>query len=106
MGKPLGVGVVGVGNISGQYFENIPKLTNLKLIGVADLDVERAKKVAAAQGVQAFTVQEIYTAPNVDVILNLTLPLQEKFFPCFELIKSLLSFLQTLGNGTGVVFHD
>jgi predicted dehydrogenase len=74
VGKPLGVGVVGVGNISGQYFENIPKLANLKLIGVADLDVERAKKVAAAQGVQAFTVQEIYTAPNVDVILNLTLP--------------------------------
>jgi len=35
MGKPLGVGIVGVGNISGQYLTNLPKLPNLKLIGIS-----------------------------------------------------------------------
>ena len=74
MGKPLGVGIVGVGNISGQYLSNLPKLPNLKLIGIADLDHARAEKVAAEQGVKAFPGDSIFTDPDVDVILNLTLP--------------------------------
>ena len=74
MGKPLGVGIVGVGNISGQYLANLPKLPNLKLIGIADLDYARAEKVAAEHGVRAFEGDSIYTDPEVDVILNLTLP--------------------------------
>lgn len=74
MGKPLGVAVVGVGNISAQYLANIPKLTNLKLIGVTDLDSERAAKIANQHGIRAFSGNEIFSDPGVDVILNLTLP--------------------------------
>lgn len=74
MGKPLGVGIVGVGNISGQYLANIPKLPNLKLIGVMDINAERAKNVALEHGVSALAGNEIFERPEIDVILNLTLP--------------------------------
>jgi len=74
MGKPLGVGIVGVGNISSQYLANLPKLKNLQLIGVSDLDENRAKAVALEHGVRQFVGDAIFASPEVDVILNLTLP--------------------------------
>lgn len=74
MNKLLGVGIVGAGFISGQYLNNLPRLTNLKLIGFSDLNQSRAEKVAADYGVQAFEGDSIYSSSDVDVILNLTLP--------------------------------
>jgi predicted dehydrogenase len=74
MGKPLGVGIVGVGNISSQYLANIPRLSNLKLIGVTDLNKERQDAVAKAHNVKSFDGDQIFTDSDVDVILNLTLP--------------------------------
>ena len=55
MGSPLKVGVVGVGNISQQYFEHFPALPGLALTAVADLDVERA-------------------LPNVDARVQIVMP--------------------------------
>jgi predicted dehydrogenase len=66
--------VIGVGNISAQYFETFPRLGGLELVAVADLDVARASEVAAKQGTVALSVDEILRAPDVDVILNLTIP--------------------------------
>lgn len=74
MGKPLGVGIVGVGNISSQYLSNIPKLSNLKLIGVSDLNIARQNEVAQIHNVRSIDGDEIFKDPEVDVILNLTLP--------------------------------
>ncbi|HEY8319190.1 MAG TPA: Gfo/Idh/MocA family oxidoreductase [Amnibacterium sp.] len=74
MSAPLRVGVIGVGVISKQYFETFPRLSNLRLTAVADLDVERAKAVAAEQGVAALTVPELLASDDVDVVLNLTIP--------------------------------
>ncbi|MGN6741716.1 MAG: Gfo/Idh/MocA family protein [Amnibacterium sp.] len=74
MSAPLRVGVIGVGVISTQYFETFPRLANLRLTAVADLDQERAKAVAAEQGVVALTVPELLASDDVDVVLNLTIP--------------------------------
>ena len=74
MGKPLGVGIVGVGNISTQYLENIPKLDNLCLIGVSDLNHQRAADIAEKHKIRAFNGDEIFQDQDIDVILNLTLP--------------------------------
>lgn len=74
MGKPLGVGIVGVGNISSQYLANIPNLSNLKLIGVSDLNKARQDEVAKINNIASIEGDEIFTHPDVDVILNLTLP--------------------------------
>ena len=70
----LRVGVIGVGNISAQYFTHIPKLANLKLVAVADVNEERAREVAAEQGVRALSVDELLADADVDAVLNLTIP--------------------------------
>ncbi|WP_323741740.1 Gfo/Idh/MocA family oxidoreductase [Curtobacterium sp. VKM Ac-2865] len=74
MGSTMNVGMVGVGNISKQYLEHFPGLSNLRLTAVADLDTERAAAVAAEQGVLALGVDELLAHDDVDVVLNLTIP--------------------------------
>ncbi|HEX4724269.1 MAG TPA: Gfo/Idh/MocA family oxidoreductase, partial [Pseudonocardiaceae bacterium] len=75
MGEPMRVGLVGAGHISGQYLDTLPKLDNLTLTTVADLDTDRAAGVAArVPGVRAASPDELYTADDVDIVLNLTVP--------------------------------
>lgn len=74
MGQPLSVGIVGVGAISGQYLSTFERLETVRLVAVADLDAARAASVAAEQGVRALTVDELTTDPDVDLVLNLTIP--------------------------------
>ncbi|MFF1574313.1 Gfo/Idh/MocA family protein [Leifsonia sp. NPDC058292] len=74
MGSALNVGVVGVGNISRQYFEQFPKLPNLSLTAVADLDLDRAAAVAGEQGVESMSVDALLADPRIDAVLNLTIP--------------------------------
>ena len=71
----LRVGVVGAGNISGQYFEAVPRLPNLRITAVADLDADRAAAAASRiPGARAAKPNELYTAEDVDLVLNLTIP--------------------------------
>jgi predicted dehydrogenase len=74
VGSTLNIGIVGVGHISQQYFAEFPKLPNLSLKAVADLDVDRARAVARAQGVESMSVDALLTDPGIDAVLNLTVP--------------------------------
>ncbi|WP_285106368.1 Gfo/Idh/MocA family oxidoreductase [Promicromonospora sp. MEB111] len=74
MGQPLRVGIVGVGAIAGQYLSTFERLDAVRLVAVADLDADRAKAVAAERDVRALTVAELTTDPEVDLVLNLTIP--------------------------------
>ncbi len=74
MGGPLRIGIVGVGNISRQYLAEFPKLPNLQLTAVADLDLDRARAVAEERGVRALDVDALLADPHVDAVLNLTIP--------------------------------
>ncbi|HEY5229266.1 MAG TPA: Gfo/Idh/MocA family oxidoreductase [Galbitalea sp.] len=74
MGGALRIGVIGVGNISAQYFDSFPRLRGLELVAVADLDTARASHVAAEHGVSALSVDELLDHPDVDAVLNLTIP--------------------------------
>jgi predicted dehydrogenase len=74
VGSTLNIGIVGVGHISQQYFAEFPKLPNLSLKAVADLDVDRAGAVARAQGVESMSVDALLTDPGIDAVLNLTIP--------------------------------
>ena len=72
---PLRVGMVGVGAISGQYFDTVARIASeVQLIAVADRDDERATAVAAERGIVARTVDDLFAAPDIDLILNLTVP--------------------------------
>jgi len=74
VGSPLNIGVIGVGNISRQYFAQLPALPGLRLEGVADLDLARAAGVAGEQGVRALSVDDLLADPGIDAVLNLTIP--------------------------------
>ncbi|MEX3106006.1 MULTISPECIES: Gfo/Idh/MocA family protein [unclassified Streptomyces] len=72
---PLRVGLVGAGKISDAYLTTLAELKNLRLTAVADLDPERARAAAAkAPGARTATLDELYDAEDVDLVLNLTIP--------------------------------
>lgn len=72
---PVGVGIIGAGYISGIYLENCTaRFDNLRVVGIADLIMERARSQAAMYRVDPFTVEELLAHPDVEIIVNLTIP--------------------------------
>ncbi len=69
MGDALRVGLVGIGNISGQYLDTLPRLPGVSLVAAADLDPARR-----VPGVRTTTPAELFGLPDVDLVLNLTVP--------------------------------
>jgi predicted dehydrogenase len=75
VGGPLRVGVVGAGRISGQYSAMIARLPQLAVTAVADLDEDRARRLARRHpGARVRTLADLHAADDVDVVLNLTTP--------------------------------
>jgi predicted dehydrogenase len=79
MGEPVstrgvGVGIVGVGTIAAQYLATFARLPEVRLVAVADLDTARAETVAREQGVRALSVPELLRDPEVELVVNLTVP--------------------------------
>lgn len=72
--KKLKVGIIGCGNISGIYFQNLKRFDALELAACADLDLNRARAKAEEHGVaQVYNVQAMLES-DVDIIVNLTIP--------------------------------
>ncbi len=71
---PVKVGLVGCGNISSIYFQNCLRFPILKLVACADLIPERAQARAQEFGVEARSVEGILADPEIEVVLNLTIP--------------------------------
>jgi predicted dehydrogenase len=74
VGSPLKVGVVGAGVISAQYSAALKKLPQLQITAVSDFVPERAQALADEHGAQVLSLEELLASPDVDVVLNLTLP--------------------------------
>ncbi len=72
--EPLRVALVGCVNISAQYLDSLPRLSNLRLVSVTDAVAAAADRVAAEQGVPARPLEDVLADPAVDVVLNLTPP--------------------------------
>lgn len=73
--KTIKTGIIGCGYISSVYMENIPGFNHLSLIACADLDLERARSQAEKYGIpKACTVEELFADPEIDLVINLTLP--------------------------------
>lgn len=76
MESPLRVGIVGCGNISGIYFENLGKYRSTQVVACSDLDCDRAKAAAEKYSVpNALTTEDLISHPEVDLVLNLTIPI-------------------------------
>ena len=70
---PLGIGIVGTGNIAGGYANDALTHPEIRLVAATDLDPERAVAFAAAHGCRAHaTLDDLLADDEVDIVVNLT----------------------------------
>jgi predicted dehydrogenase len=74
MPRPVRVGLVGCGKISDAYFTGTARYDFVRIVTCADLDPARAKEKALHYGVRAETVEQLLSAADVDLVVNLTVP--------------------------------
>ena len=73
--KPVKVGVVGCGKISGAYLGMSKNFPIVEIAACADLNPDAAKAAAQQYGIpRVLSVDDILRAPEVEIILNLTVP--------------------------------
>ncbi|WP_068318737.1 Gfo/Idh/MocA family protein [Polycladidibacter hongkongensis] len=85
MTKALGVGIIGCGNISTTYFTLAPLFKAVELRACADLSPQAAQAQAESYGVKALSIDELLSAQDIDIIVNLTVPAAH-----FEVSKAIL----------------
>jgi len=68
------VGIIGCGNISDRYMTWCPKFEILEVVACTDILMERAQEKAAQYGVRALTLEEMLADPDIQIVVNLTVP--------------------------------
>lgn len=72
---PVGVAVIGAGNISSQYLGNLTKFPDVKVLSIADIDEKRAAEAAAEYGIgHSGSAEAAFEIPEVEIVVNLTIP--------------------------------
>src|SRR5262245_46908042 len=72
---PVGIGVIGAGNISGQYVRNLTAFPDTRVLVIGDVLPEVAKSKAAEYGGPvAGDVRQVLDHPEVEIVVNLTIP--------------------------------
>lgn len=73
--EPVKIGIIGCGNISSAYVHGCRLFDFLQVEAVADRLPEAAQAKAAEHNIpRVLTVEELLVDPNVDLIVNLTIP--------------------------------
>ena len=70
----LRVGLVGCGTISDIYLTNAPRFRDIAIVACADLRPDAAARQAAAYGIAQRSPDELLASPDIDIVLNLTIP--------------------------------
>jgi len=70
----LGIGVVGCGNISMTYLRNAALFAGVEIRACADISADAAALRAREYGIRALSVDQLLADPEVDLVLNLTVP--------------------------------
>jgi predicted dehydrogenase len=71
----IGVGFIGCGDIFERYVLGIRVLPGVRVVRVADVDLERARRRAEELAIPAQgTVDELLRDPNVDIVVDITPP--------------------------------
>ncbi|MEV1008531.1 Gfo/Idh/MocA family oxidoreductase [Streptomyces sp. NPDC049881] len=72
---PVGVALIGAGNISGQYLKSLSGFADVDVLAVADIDPARAAIAAEEYGVPVSGgVDDALAVPEVELVINLTVP--------------------------------
>jgi predicted dehydrogenase len=70
---PLGLGIVGTGNIAGAYARDILTYPQIRLTAATDLDARRAAAFGAEHGCPIHaSLDDLLSDPSVDIVVNLT----------------------------------
>ena len=73
--EPVGVAVVGCGNISDQYLTNLVRFPDVTVLACADLDLKRAAMRAAQYGIpHSGDLATVLAMSEVELVVNLTVP--------------------------------
>jgi predicted dehydrogenase len=73
-GAPLGLGIVGTGNIAGSYAADSRTHPGIELVVATDIDRVRAGAFASEHGIRvAGTLDDLLADPAVDIVVNLTI---------------------------------
>lgn len=74
-GAPVGVGIIGAGNISDQYLTHLTSFPDVRVLAIGDLLEDRARAQADRYGVpRAGGVDLVLGDPDIEIIVNLTIP--------------------------------
>ena len=90
MAKTIKIGMVGVGDISGIYLQNITQcFKEIELVAVCDLVREKAERAQEKYNVPKLydTMYELFADPEIDIVLNLTRP-YEHYGVSIEALKA------------------
>ena len=71
----IDIGIIGCGNISHSYLKGAARSKMVRVRSVADLRMEAAHEKSAEYGVQAVTVDRLLADPEIQIVINLTVPL-------------------------------
>jgi predicted dehydrogenase len=72
---PVGVGIIGAGNISDQYLTSLTTFPDVRVLAIGDMLEDRAREQAAKYGVpNAGGVGTVLGDPDIDIVVNLTIP--------------------------------
>ncbi|MCA9936967.1 MAG: Gfo/Idh/MocA family oxidoreductase, partial [Anaerolineales bacterium] len=75
MTQPLAIGLLGCGNISDEYMQNLPAFANwVQVTACADQTAARAQALAQRHQITALSPEALLADPTLDIILNLTPP--------------------------------
>jgi predicted dehydrogenase len=72
--RTLGVGIVGCGNISSIYMQNMSSFAGLRLVACADARPDAAAAQAAKYGIEAVAIDALLARTDIDIVVNLTTP--------------------------------
>ena len=73
--KPIKVGLIGSGQISGTYLNNmINRFKILEVVGCSDIIPERSKARAAEFNIRDMTNEQILGDPEIQIVVNTTYP--------------------------------
>jgi predicted dehydrogenase len=74
MSNPMKIGVIGCGNIFGQYAKGLRMFPHLELCAVADINQEAASAKGEEHDVEAVSVEALLADERIDIVVNLTVP--------------------------------
>jgi predicted dehydrogenase len=71
---PVRVGLIGCGIIGKRYAQGARAFGSFEIVACSDLEPAAARVLAAEQGIEAVSPDELVAEPGIDVVLNLTPP--------------------------------